>query len=270
MTFETFEAFGFKELHYKFEDGEWYRSNDLSNREKGRWRTLVTLDWLYRWRFSALPVLTKLLGDLDEPERQKTQIKELLTRLAKRGYIRKFPLVTGFTKVGYCLTKHGFLYLQQHQPERVFTQRVYTETSTLTPSNFIHDLAIQIMVSKQVAEDEDNFISYLNEFEIRRILTEKGSKQRKAFDAILETDTRYGVEVELTPKSSSRLASAIKTAYSHVRNKDVDMVLYFVPTVGMQKLINRAIKNLSDRGEIDGRTFIVTVPETLQKLIVGA
>lgn len=270
MAFNTYEPFAFRELHFTEDESGCHFGNDLSAREKGKWRTLVILDWLYRWRYSAFPVLLKLTADLEDPERQKTQIKELLNRLAKRGWIRKFPLITGFTKVGYCLTNQGFLYLQQHQPDRIFEQKVYTETSTLTASNFVHDLAIQTMISKQIAESEDYFISYLNEFEIRRLLSESGSTQRKAFDAIFTTDKTFGVEVELTPKSGSRLASAIQTAYRHIQNGDVDRVIYFAPTNGMKKLITRTISRLDENEEIDERDFSVSVPETLSKLIKGA
>lgn len=235
-------------------------SSNLSNLEKGRLRKLTILDWIFRFRYSSLPVLVSLF-----PKDNPARIKELLTRMENRNEIRKFALVTGFTKVGYCLTESGFLYLQQSQPTRLFT-RFFTETATLSSSNFVHDLAIQTMIAKFLDEDP-NQIGFANEWEVRRYFE---GKKGKLPDSISEKTVngdlwRVAIEVELSYKSSPRLAKALESGLEIVKQKEADAILYICPTPALANTIERKIKEM----KLPSEFFQIAIPETLTKMILG-
>lgn len=235
-------------------------SLNLSNLEKGRLRKLTILDWIFRFRYSSLPVLVSLF-----PKDRQERIQELLTRMEKRNEIRKFALVTGFTKIGYCLTESGFLYLQQSQPTRLFT-RFFTETATLSASNFIHDLAIQTMISKFMSEDPSQ-IGFANEWEIRRYFE---NQKGKLPDSISEKTVngelwRLVIEVELSPKSAPRLSKSLESGLEIIKQKEADAILYICPTAALGNSINKKIKEM----KLPSEFFQIAVPDTLTKMILG-
>lgn len=270
MTIKLHQPFRFYDLHYPIEPFK-------NHIEKGNLRKLVILDWLYRFRYSPITVLVRLAGD-EDGQQSASQIQKLLNRMEKRQEIRKFPLVTGFTKFGYVLTDFGFLLLQQAQPNRSFTQRVFKEHHKLTPSNFVHDLAIQEQLVGFLYADKHK-IGLANEWEVRRYFKAQNFNG-KTFDAIfrktISPDTEeenivtVGLEVELSEKSNARLKSAIVTADSMIENQEVDYVVYLVPTEGFKRRIEKQIKSLAKSGAIKhGNLFQVKASALLGKIIRG-
>lgn len=227
----------------------------LSNRKIGQLRKLAILDWVFRFRYSSKNILMALV-DGDEKKKSR-QAQDLINRMVRRGEIRKFPLVTGFTKVGFCLTSTGFILLQQAYPNRVFS-RFFTETASLTASNFVHDLAIQSVILRQVLENPK--IKFANEWEIRK------TNPRRVLDAVIfKAGYRIGVEVELTAKSQKRTIKTLEANFSLVENSEVDQIAYILPTEGLKKHLLRALQN----SEVDPEAFQLTVSETLGNLILG-
>lgn len=270
MTIKTRMIKEYYEVNYPAE------GQTRTNRELGLIRKKVILDWIFRFRYSSQNVLTTLFTTSENPEENKkikARISELLERMVKRNEIRKFPLATGLSKVGYCLTGSGFLILQQLDPDREFT-RFFTETATLTASNFVHDLAIQAMISERMKNDE-NEIGFLNEWEVRERY-EKG----KFFDAIIELTHEenmltVGLEIELSPKTKPRLHKAILASNDFINEGDVDSVLYLCPTTGLKNSVNKGIKAVKEKYEwndswpFNGNKFMVSVSPTLSRLILG-
>lgn len=268
MSIKLHEAFCIYDLHNT--------ETELNNLEKGHLRKLVILDWLYRFRYSFIPVLVKAAGD--SKGKTASQVQKLLNRMEKRSEIRKFPLITGFTKYGYVLTETGFLTLQQSQPDRTFTQRVFKEIHKLTASNFVHDLAIQEQIIDFIHADKHK-IGFANEWEVRRYFKNKNFNG-KTFDAICrktihpneenEKVVTIGIEVELSQKNTARLRSALKTADSMIENGEVDYVFYLVPTAGFKRSIDRQLKSLNKSNEINNANlFQVIVSGVLEQIIRG-
>lgn len=268
MSIKLHQVFCFYALHDN--------PSELTHLEKGQLRKLVILDWLYRFRYSSIPVLVKVAGDSER--KTASQVQKLLNRMQKRNEIRKFPLVTGFTKFGYVLTETGFLTLQQAQPERSFTQRVFKESHKLTASNFVHDLAIQEQIIDFIHSD-NNKIGFANEWEVRRFFKSK-KFNGKTFDAITQKTINpneeneqfitVGIEVELSQKNNGRLKSALITADVMVENSEVDYVFYLVPTPGFKKSVDQQINSLRKANEINNATrFQVIVSGVLEQIIRG-
>lgn len=236
------------------------KTDNLTNHKIGELRKLTILDWIFRFRYSSLPVLKSLF-----PNVKGERIQELLNRMEKRKEIRKFALVTGFTRCGYCITESGFLFLQQNYYNRSFSH-FFSETGSLTASNFVHDLAIQTMIS-MFKEQEQKRIGFANEWEIRRYFENSKSKLP---DAIVEKTVgdsflRVAIEVELSPKTSSRLRDSLLSAKNLITNDEVNAVLYLCPTNGLKRTVQRKINEL----QLPEPIFSVNTPETLKKLILG-
>jgi hypothetical protein len=230
--------------------------------EVGNLRKITILDWVYRFRYTSIPVLEVLFGDIP-----KSALVALLSRMEKRGEIRKFSLVTGFTKVGFCLREKGFLLLQQHFENRTFG-RFFTETATLSASNFVHDLAIQHVIAKQIATDTSGKkIGFANEWEIRSYYSES---KTKILDAIVERviadkKKRFGIEVELSPKTTKRLKLALYASKKLVEDGEIHAIQYLCPTKGLADAVNRQIKESG----LDPNLFLTAVPAGLKQLIAG-
>ncbi|PLA73614.1 hypothetical protein CYQ88_10135 [Hydrogenovibrio sp. SC-1] len=268
MSIKLYEAFCIYNLHNPV--------SELSHLEKGYLRKLAILDWLYRFRYSSIPALVKVAGD--SKGKTASQIQKLLNRMEKRNEIRKFPLITGFTKYGYVLTESGFLTLQQSQPDRTFTQRVFKESHKLTASNFVHNLAIQEQIIDFIHSDKHK-IGFANEWEVRRHFKSQNFNG-KTFDAICEKTLKanyenervvtIGIEVELSQKNTARLRSALKTADSMIQDGEVDYVFYLVPTAGFKRSIDRQLKSLNKSNDINNANlFQVIVSGVLEQIIRG-
>lgn len=122
------------------------------------------------------------------------------------------------------------------------------------------------MVSKFMSEDASQ-IGFANEWECRKFFE---NAKGKLPDGIIEKTVdgelwRLAIEVELSPKSGPRLASALESGLELIRQKEADAILYICPTPALGNSIRKKVKDMG----LPPKFFQIAVPETLTKMILG-
>jgi hypothetical protein len=218
-------------------------------------RDLFCIKWIaemYAARFDQIQKLLSRYPDKRKPFKNKliaeTTTKDMIARWQRAGWI-EYKRVLANNRGYAWVTKKGLALVDLDQ---VFTT---TRAPALTRLNHIYAVGqIRLWMDEQGFEwtSERRFRSGLE-----KTMTKKGSTIGPIPDAIVEHE-KYGkvaIEVELTPKKPSDLASKLHQLLSATMTDSYKTVYtfpviwFYVPTEVMKTLIEKARLDLTDQDQ---------------------
>lgn len=205
---------------------------ETSDNLKGKARLLVSLEWVYRWRYATPDIIKQLL------KIQNNHHYKLISNWEAKGFIRKIKTAHLRFRNLIIITQRGAEFLQAYSNSVISSP--LTDKTKISVSGIQHCLATQSFALSMIGSE--------TKFESEHELRLKQSPGEKVPDFLMTDDNKstIAVEVELSSKSLEQTEIAFSHALIALHEKKFDQLIY----CSSSKAILRKYEKLSKKNSI--------------------